>query len=592
MKSVADPSYRSRIREWAPWRRGNPDSRVPEHPFDAQAIAADIALTQADIETDERQVQRFRQIVFVVRATTTLIALGLLATSAVDHGPGTTAWAVVITVYNVFRLIRPLQGDDDTVAVVRVLVEVALHVTAAAFTGAWSSPFVFPLLPAIIVAGFGRGIWPALRISFVTSLTISVIQVTKYSNEPGAWVLSLQWTLFLALVGVMAGYARRVLGEARTTHSLAMSRVATLTDANRLLTSLHTVAQALPASLDIEEVLDSMIARLRGLFAYDAAALLLLDETDGSWQVARWDGHRLSGALEPTQLPSVLRKVHRDRQVRRVVGFVNGGGGLIPKMSSGLYGPLVARQEFIGLVALESTSEGAYGPRDADLLGGFLEPAALAIANAQVFDRLRTVGADEERTRIARDLHDRIGQSLAYVAFELDRLVKSHDEGREVGESLVQLRNDVRGVIGEVRDTLYDLRTDVSESQDFVATMHEFLERVEKRSGLVVELVERTTARMPLLLERELWRIAQEAVINVERHAGAKRVSVIWRTDGRSALLEVVDDGVGLPEGRAGRLDSYGILGMRERAASVGATLQITGGPQRGTVVRCRLDAG
>src|SRR5699024_8220779 len=124
-------------------------------------------------------------------------------------------------------------------------------------------------------------------------------------------------------------------------------------------------------------------------------------------------------------------------------------------------------------------------------------------------EQLRTVGADEERTRIARDLHDRIGQSLAYVAFALDHLVKRHDEGRDLGPALHRLREDVRGVIGEVRDTLYDLRTDVSDEQDFVATMQLFLERVEERSGLQIELDSRARGRLPMLPERELWRIAQ-----------------------------------------------------------------------------------
>ena len=99
--------------------------------------------------------------------------------------------------------------------------------------------------------------------------------------------------------------------------------------------------------------------------------------------------------------------------------------------------------------------------------------------NARWFARLRTVGADEERTRIARDLHDRIGQSLAYLAFELDRIVKADGQAKPVGTQLERLRADVRGVIGEVRDTLYDLRTDVTDTKDMPATLREFLDRVE-----------------------------------------------------------------------------------------------------------------
>ena len=149
---------------------------------------------------------------------------------------------------------------------------------------------------------------------------------------------------------------------------------------------------------------------------------------------------------------------------------------------------------------------------------------ALAIDNARWFARLRTVGADEERTRIARDLHDRIGQSLAYLAFELDRIVTSQAKGDDVGTSLEQLRDDVRGVIREVRDTLYDLRTDVSDSQD-MADHPRGLRRPGDRAqpASSVELYCDRDARLPILQEREMWRIAQEALTNVERHSAATR---------------------------------------------------------------------
>lgn len=86
-----------------------------------------------------------------------------------------------------------------------------------------------------------------------------------------------------------------------------------------------------------------------------------------------------------------------------------------------------------------------------------------------------------------------------------------------------------------------------------------------------------------------MWRIAQEALANVERHAQATAVRILWRCNGESAALEVTDNGQGFPIGRAGRLDSYGILGMRERASSIGATLEITSQLGKGTRVRCSL---
>ena len=149
----------------------------------------------------------------------------------------------------------------------------------------------------------------------------------------------------------------------------------------------------------------------------------------------------------------------------------------------------------------------------------------------------------------------------------------------------------MREVIGEVRETLYDLRTDVSDKNDFISTMQGFAARVGERSGLNIELQLDGESRLPLIQEREMWRIAQESLTNVERHAQAENVQIVWRCDGESAMVRVADDGNGFQAANAGRLDSYGILGMRERAASIGAQLEFESAPGEGTAVTCRLGA-
>jgi signal transduction histidine kinase len=221
------------------------------------------------------------------------------------------------------------------------------------------------------------------------------------------------------------------------------------------------------------------------------------------------------------------------------------------------------------------------------LLNGIVEPLGVAIDNARWFSRLRSIGADEERSRIARDIHDQIGQSLAFLGFELDRAVKEMRRSR-FQPIVVDLRDQVRAVVKEVRETLYDLRTDVTDAQDLGATMELFCERLRERSGLETELHREEVARLPLLQERELWRIAKEAMTNVERHARATRLTVHWTCDGRRAELIVADDGVGFSR-RAGREDSYGMVGMRERATTIGARLDIRSTPGKGTTVRVVL---
>ncbi|HLN42619.1 MAG TPA: ATP-binding protein, partial [Acidimicrobiales bacterium] len=156
---------------------------------------------------------------------------------------------------------------------------------------------------------------------------------------------------------------------------------------------------------------------------------------------------------------------------------------------------------------------------------------------------------------------------------------------------LLDLRGDLRDLVEELRDMLVDLRVDVSETQDVEWVLRSFLERVNKRKRIEVTLVADAEARMSLPVEREVWRVAREAVMNAERHARASHVSILWLCNGQHALLEVADDGVGLPAGKTSGESGYGLVGMRERADSIGAQLEITSGPGRGTSVRMKIKA-
>ncbi len=535
------------------------------------------------------RVAPFAGLITAMRLATTAISLLLVSTS-LDTSLSLRIWTGVIVAYAVFRCFRPTTYSDDVRSLLRVFIEVALHVVAVVATGAWDSPLIFSLLTAVTVAGLARGFGFSLRVAIASVLAVTFPFVLQAPDNRDALIVAASWSGIVLLVAIVAGYARRISGEADRERELAMDRLGRLADANALLFSLHRVTQTLPASLDLGEVLDSTLSRMKSLVSYDSVAVLLFDETDAQWEVVRHHGLTAPSRLGPTDLPVGLRRAIADNRVVHLADLSReSGGGLSSRAGSGVYTVLAARGSIIGLLAIEHGDFDHFTARDQELIEGFVAPAALALDNARWFSRLRTVGADEERTRIARDLHDRIGQSLAYLGFELDRLVEKDGSGEEITDSLLQLRGDVRGVVREVRDTLYDLRTDVSDDQSLAEVLEQFVERVQERSALKVQVEVDHGARLPMLQEREMWRIAQEALANVERHSRATAVRVVWRCDGERALIDVTDNGVGFEQGRAGRLDSYGMLGMRERASSIGATLDVLSAPGRGTRIRCSL---
>jgi signal transduction histidine kinase len=408
-----------------------------------------------------------------------------------------------------------------------------------------------------------------------------------------ALVTGVRWTTLgvgLLLVAAVAAYLRHLLGQAEQRHTVTLDRMTQLSEANDLLVSLHRVVQTLPASLDLEQVLRSTLDQLRNLIASDVAVVLLRDEVTERWRVGACDGAALGPWLGDGHLPLPLRAAAASSVASLVVCLAPGEGLGPPTISrSGLYAPLRARGALVGLIALEHHEPGRYDRRDLRLLDGFTGHAALGIDNAAWFARLRSMGAQEERNRIARDMHDSVGQSLAYLAFKLERITNlAHDPG--LRKELEVLRGEVRGVLTEVREALCDLRTDVTEEQGLVRTLQAFLDRVTGRSELEITFHHEEGGRLPIQQERELWRIAHEAITNVERHAGARHLHVRWQCDGHSAHLAVGDDGRGFPARRMDRTDRYGITGMKERASAIGATLEIESEPFVGTLVECRLD--
>ena len=248
---------------------------------------------------------------------------------------------------------------------------------------------------------------------------------------------------------------------------------------------------------------------------------------------------------------------------------------------SGMYMALRARGALVGLIALEDVAPNAYGPEQRDLMESLSSLLALSIDNARWFARLRTLGAEAERARIARELHDRVAQSLAYVAFELERM---HSLPGEKDAEISELRDVVRDIVRELRQTIYQLRASVSEVADIVQVATGYLEKFADRTGIETQWLPSASVSLPYRIEQEMWRIGQEALVNIERHSGATKVTVRWEVHDEIARLEIIDDGIGFEPGDVTG-EHYGLVGMRERADAIGARLTIERVPVRGTRV-------
>ncbi len=566
------------------WRASHrrPAARVPN---------PTVEVRQPDDADDRRGRSVLEQVVPLATALRwATVALGLLLLTT--NGRNARAFSIVagamLVGNTVWRTLRPLRLDSESRSALAFLaLDVAVTTSAVILSGHADSPFLLTPIPTLVLAGFGWGNDVAVPAALAPAA--AVLAADLVSGAPQRIVdEGLQAGLAFLASAAIGALARRLSMEAAVRQQEALDQMTRMATANDLLLALHRVVQTLPASLDLGDVVTSAQRGFRDSFDYTAAAVLVKDDATGAWRPEWAEGLRLPQLLHEGSIPDAARPVVAGDCAAVVQDlFRSELTGCSPSAHSGLYAGLrTPRGSVVGLVVIEHTDPDRYGERDAHLLREMAGPLALAIDNALWFGRLRVLAAEAERARIARDLHDRLAQSLGYIAFELERLGTVYAPAPQI-EALHEV---VRDVVVELRETLHELRSTITETVTLADIARGYLGRLEDRTGLETHLIVREAGhRLPIQVEQEIWRIAQEALANVERHSGASEVSVTWTVSREHACLEVRDNGRGfsardVPDGR------FGIVGMRERASAIGAYLSVDGESGTGTRVLVWLE--
>ncbi len=510
------------------------------------------------------------------------VTLGFVV--AIDAGDVRGTWfplaATLLVLDSIWRTVRPVRlAPDRPAASLPFVTDLVSVLGAVGLTGGWESPFVLLLLVSVLVAGFGRGYMAAFSIAGAALAGVAVpAMIVGHGSDPTNTAAAV--VLVLTATAAIAGYSRGLFVEAHQRQRATTDELTRLGEVNHHLLLLYQLAQALPASLDLNEAVVASRRHLGELAQFSVFAVLTTDDAGDEWRVELAEGLRIPESLTNADLPDPVR-----RAVHAAGGVVcedltQEGPGLDPASTTGVYVALHSRGRVLGVLAVERTGSEPFGLTDLRSVVGVADPLALGIDNARWFRRLRSLGAEEERVRIARDLHDRLAQSLVYISFELDRVVKR----RGPDEQLEQLRDDVRRAVGELRETLVQLRSTVSVERTLDVLIREHTERFTRRTGIGVGLRLDGARRFPPRAEQEVLRVLQEALTNVEKHSGARNVTVQWQSRAPHARLVVHDDGCGFdPGGPPERDDSFGIIGMRERAETLGATLAVDSRPGFGT---------
>jgi len=334
-----------------------------------------------------------------------------------------------------------------------------------------------------------------------------------------------------------------------------------------------------------------------GLFDPDATLRILAARVAGRHPAAAWTRLAVSDVASLRALQGgemILGGPEVVRDFPAVQALVVQAG-----LRSFLAVPLSADGRVIGTLGLAAVAGSYFTAARIAVVREIADELGVVLSEARLRERAQAAEAEyralarrlvdleeTERRRLARELHDQVGQNLGVLGLELNRL-RDHLAPSAGPAVLDEALSVVADVIASIRGVMSDLRPPVLDDYGLVAALRWYGEHVQRRTGLhVVVADEELSPRLPAPAELALFRITQEALNNVHRHARAQRVDIYLEAEGPQATLTIADDGQGFDPAAVsgpGPESGWGLINMRERAAAVGAQLRAESGPSRGT---------
>ena len=350
---------------------------------------------------------------------------------------------------------------------------------------------------------------------------------------------------------------------------------------------------------------------------------LLYGERDDPYAVLARLGSRLEATLVPQKvLPTIVETVAQTLKLPYVAiallpeeqsfpataGTIAGAGAEMPQIvaSSGepppdpLRVPLVYQAETVGYLLLAARAGDTFGKADQRLLADLARQAGVAVYAVRLTTHLQQLTEslqesrehlvttrEEERRRLRRDLHDGLGPALASLTFKVEaarNLLKQDSE--KTDRLLEDVRQQAQEAIADIRRLVYNLRPPALDELGLLSALREQATNHQHEGLEVVFEAPPALPSLPAAVEVAVYRIAQEALTNVARHAQAQRCLLSLQVDEDAFHLEICDDGKGIP---AGHHVGVGLQAMHERANELGGSCTITAGSSGGTIVRVRI---
>lgn len=359
----------------------------------------------------------------------------------------------------------------------------------------------------------------------------------------------------------------------------------------RELSTLLDISHSLASTLDLEPLLDLILDQLKSVVAYDAASIMIFEH-----DILKILAYR--GPIQREEALQIKFSIHTARanyQVIRgrepvIIKDIRGEGPLASAIreTAGdelettysylrcwMGVPLIVKDQVVGMLTLDHQQPGYYASSQAKLAMAFANQAAVAIENARLYEQAEHAAAAQERNRLARDLHDAVSQTLFSATLIADVLPRLWDRNPTFArQKLEELRVLTKGALSEMRTLLLELRPATLVDSDLGDLVRHLTNAFTGRTRVPADLILDGLLDPPPAVKEVFYRVAQEALNNISKHAQASLVSVRLQRAEEQAQLEVRDDGCGFDPQEIST-ESLGLSIMYERVETIGAQLEI-----------------
>jgi nitrate/nitrite-specific signal transduction histidine kinase len=442
----------------------------------------------------------------------------------------------------------------------------------------------------------------------------TAIKITVVPPLWRAWWFRTGMILLLGAT-LVAGYrmrVRRIAVRTRELESQVKARTSEIEQRRQELEALYHADEELYQHLRLGQVLCALADITVKILGADKSYLMVWDEQSEHFIVRVTRGFEdqtldqmafgldggVVGRVVSTGEPAIVDDVATLTPDACVAKRVIESEGI----RSFMYVPIKVQGQIFGLFSVDYVQPHTFGEDEQRLFVALAQRAALVIEKAQLHEQTQALAVMEERNRLARDLHDAVTQTLFSASLIAEVLPSLWDQDQDEGRQLLkELRQLSRGALAEMRTLLLELRPAALMDANLNDLLRQLVDAVVGRTGLPVQLKVEGGCSLPPQVHVALYRIAQEALNNVVKHARASHVSVAMdmtedEASGGGALqcveLSVVDDGLGFDPACVPS-DRLGLNIIRERAQSIDATLSIDSEPGAGTrvaVIWCARD--